>query len=207
MSEPDWKDKDSTKRWLEQKFVGSAKKGSPLYQYLISLGRKTDGREVHLSTHELVRWLRANKINSAVHYPAELDSMIFYPEYKYPMFLLDKKHQHSTKRDQTSFKAHGRTPQLQTKSGRAGKSKPSRQRTTNNQPKNISPSKAILKSTGRQSKGAKQTDPKAPRQLEAQVRILRSETAKRKQGKTGKAQCELGDASASNTSTMQISFA
>lgn len=168
---PDWTDVESAKRWMEQRYIGSAELGSPLYQYLRTLGDQADEREEHLSTYELGKWLSANKIAGGAHYPAESESLIFYPEYKHPAFSSDNKGKDTRKKGHESFKARDKT---------------SRQRKPIRESRDPPPSKTTAKKIGHQSKGAMLTEPKAPRQLKAQGRALRPSTTGRKHGKTGR---------------------
>ena len=81
MSEPDWRDKKASKQWLEERYVGSAEAGSPLLQHCMVKGRNTRRLEDHLSPHELLRWLQANKTTGAIHYGPQSTDYIFYNEY------------------------------------------------------------------------------------------------------------------------------
>ena len=199
MSGPDWKDVDSAKRWLEQRFVGSAEAGSPLYQHLIDLGARgltTDWREEHLSTYELMRWITASNITGGIRYTSEFESITFYPGYRHPAFSADNEYQQSTNENQERSKAHDKSPWGKKKGGRAKNQKSSSQQTTQQRSKDLLPAKETAKK--RQSRGARHIDPKAMGQLEARVKTLRPRLGGRKHGKTGKTPLQAGNAIESN---------
>ena len=175
MEEPNWKNKRSAKKWLEQKYTGSAEEGSPLYQYLLTLNGKTHGLEGRLTLFELARWLRANNITHSLHYPPPSDSKIFYPSYEHPEVLRqleeEKRQDHARRR-----------------SSRIAKSKQAKPRPTKD-------SEIVLefkdfKKRRMPKQSLMRTKPDVTRQLGPRIRALRPGAAGRKHSVTGEEQPE-----------------
>ena len=142
MSGPDWKDIDSAKRWLEQRFDGNPAAGSPLFQYLNDLGARgldVDRHEEHLAVYELMRWRHFNNITTRLCYAPDPDRNVFYPEYTPPPHgsKTQRLHRRQEHRDMANARENI-SPRRTTKGDRATKP-PS-------QPKTIKPSRATVPS-------------------------------------------------------------
>lgn len=189
MSGPNWRNIDSAKRWLEERFVGSSEAGSPLYQYLIDLGLKglkTNWREEHLTTYELMRSVKANKITGAIHYPGQAEAILLYPDYNHPSFIAANAHQNPRKNENQGPKASDENI------GPRKKGRPKNHRSFLGEKKvnkglkdNSSPKEKVRKSTGQQ-KTTKAINTKTTRQSSDRVRTLRPRIGGRQHGKTGK---------------------
>lgn len=85
MSEPDWTDVNSARRWLEQRYpIDNRERGSPFYRYLKderAMGRKIEGREEYLCKDELVRWWIETPPGLEYIYRAQDPYPRYYPEY------------------------------------------------------------------------------------------------------------------------------
>ena len=184
-SEPDWTDIDSAKKWLEQRFVGSIEAGSPIYQYFVDLKAKgigTDWREEHLSGYELDRWLRANEITSGIHYPCEYDRIVYYPEYQYPGYPVDKQPKLFPDVDVKRAKSSDGASVLKERSyGRKTSKRVAAKQQSQDRPKGKSKRKAV-----NTSKSTRKTD---PARVEERIRTLRPRDVGRQRRETGKTQC------------------
>ena len=190
MSELDWNDVPSAKRWLEQRFLGSVEAGSPLYQYLLDLGAKgidTDRREEHLSTYELSRWLKANAVKTGIRYPVAYQTITFYPEYIYPGFLPDQQ-TNSTVEDRRRSISRKKGPARKRNGSKVSDVKSSK---TSNKPKEATqsserkPKGKTATHAERKSKGAVKGIQEMP-EAEQRIRTLRPRVASRQRRETGK---------------------
>ena len=185
MSEPDWTNIDSTKRWLEQSYTGSAEAGSPLYQYLLTLGRNTKRRESHLITYELVKWMSVNQVDDSVRYPPPSQTTVFYPEYQ-PAFLSEgvyKPYNEDIRKSNVAVDKSNRQKQRSIKARIHHLESTPIPKTT--EKKDVVP-KVVAQTTKRRSKGIKQGKPEAPRQERAQKRPLRRRVGSGKERATSK---------------------
>ena len=185
MSGPDWKDLPATKCWLEQRYTGNAQAGSPLYQYLITLGRDTDQREEHLSVYELAGWRSANNIESSSRCPTTTDSMILYPEYDHSTLssangqLISKSEQKETK------EVEEKETWTQSKRVKVVIPISKGKRRANEEQKEHHPRRTSDVQHVRPSKVARLSKTKSPNGPLASSRTLRSGPAGRKQGSKG----------------------
>ncbi|MCJ1278882.1 hypothetical protein MMC21_006703 [Puttea exsequens] len=88
MPEPNWKDVDAVRYWLEARYpTANAQIGSPYFQHLKeeqAKGHSINGRERHLSGGvggEFQRWVWDNDDGSTIYYSADRMRVTYYPEY------------------------------------------------------------------------------------------------------------------------------
>ena len=188
MSDPDWVNIESAKRWLEQRFNGNPDAGSPLYQYLNHLGargRDVDGREEHLTTYEIMRWRKVNSITGRVCYAGELDRKVFYPEHQPPPYDSKTRRLHDSEPLLNPAKApENESPRPRTKGDRAAKP-PSQQKTIEASRATL-PSVKAPKKTTHQSQRVEHLNLEATRQCRLRLETLRPRIGGRTHGESGK---------------------
>lgn len=196
MPEPYWRDADSAKQWLEQRYVGSTEAGSPLYQYLIDLGAKglkTNWHEIHLTTYELMRWVRASNITGGIRYPSQAEMTVYYPEYNPPTSSSRRgksrgkgKTKPSKRSEQRYLEGYNKGEEQKGNSDQANDRNPLGQRKTSKVLKEQSSIKGMTKNRRLRREFSPGLDPKTTRQPNARLKSLRPRIGDRKYGSTGK---------------------